>query len=186
MYKHHNLRKTLYSISVPTLTKFLIICAVVAGLAYYLHTATIPRQNAASLHAQKVSTTSTNIFTIPEYGIQLTLPAGLTSDDIQYYAQIDRPGTTTDSHLWSTVSFTTKSLLQLDNGCTAEEGSIGMIVRYSEDPTAIKAEVRESRPLGNHYFAFAAPQGSCTTNPNAQKLESSQIKLLQQTFETIN
>jgi hypothetical protein len=61
-----------------------------------------------------------------------------------------------------------------------------MIVRYTEDPKAIKAQVVKSTQLGNYYYAFAAPQGSCTVNPDAQKLESQQIALLQQAFDSIS
>lgn len=158
----------------------LVILGVVVSLTHYAH----------PLQARSVSTTtptsSTSVFIIPEFGVKMTLPNGLSPDDLVYDAQLDRPVTAADQHPWSTASFTTKSLLQLDSACTAAEGSIGMIVRYTEDPKAIKAEVRESLPLGNYYFAFAAPQGSCGMSPDAQKLESEQIGLLQQAFNTIS
>lgn len=189
MNKLSNKWKPSALMSVSLLTTLLVVGIGAVRLIYYHHINSTGK-DPISLHARSVSATtsilSTSSFALPELGVSFALPNGLTPGDLQYYAQIDRPGTTADPNLWSTIGFTTKSLLQLDSQCTAVEGAIGMIVRYSEDPMAIKAEVRESRPLGSYYYAFAAPQGNCTLNPDAQKLESAQIALLQQAFETIS
>lgn len=137
------------------------------------------------VHTKLAATTTTSNFSIPELGVSLTLPSGLNSTDLQYSADLSRPVSTVDEHSWSTISFTTKSLLQLDPQCSAAEGSIGMLVRYTEDPKAIHAQVVKSSQLGNYYYAFAAPQGSCTENSQAQKLEAQQIALLQQAFDSL-
>lgn len=177
------LPNTHYSISTFLLAVLFIIGVGAIGLTYYTHQ--VPRMLQTKRASSTTQVTTTNSLSIPELDIKLALPNGLTPGDLQYDAQIDRPGTTADPHLWSSLAFTTKSLLQLDSGCTAAEGSIGAIIRYSEDPRSINAVLRESRPLGNYYFGFAAPQGPCSLNPNAEKLQLQQIQMLQQAFDSV-
>jgi hypothetical protein len=183
MPKFNSFRRVGLYLTLPRIVALLILSISAAGIAYY------NQRPIDTLHAATVSTTSsvasTSTYPIPEFGIVLTLPSGLSSSDLVYSAQINRPVSAVDSNPWSTVSFSTKSLQQLDSACTADEGSIGMIVRYTEDPKAIKAQVSDSQQIGDHYFAFAAPQGSCSENPQAHQLESTQIGLLQQAFEAV-
>jgi hypothetical protein len=56
-----------------------------------------------------------------------------------------------------------------------------MIVRSSEDPK-VMSEIH----LGQYYFSFQSPQGSCTDSTSIASLEQSQIELLKQAFLTIS
>lgn len=73
-------------------------------------------KSATTTTKSSTSTTATqtnaNTFAIPEFGIQMTLPTGLSASDLQYVVQ-NNPATTSNPTAFSTASFTTKSLLQL-------------------------------------------------------------------------
>ncbi len=117
-----------------------------------------------------------NIFTIPELNAKITLPDGLTSSDLKYSI-----GTSTGEPV---ANFTTSSLEQMNgtDSCSTVQAPIGVIWRTSQDPSSGSVTVKQ---IGQYYYAFERPQGSCTGNPNAGSLEQSQIVLLKQAFETI-
>lgn len=131
------------------------------------------------------STTASNSFVVPELGISVALPVGLDPTDLVYSAAINLPGTPDDPALWSTLSFSTKSLIQLDSRCTAAEASIGVIARYSEDPATIHAHVLKTQATAHYYYSYAAPEGPCSDNPEAAQLQWSQINLLKQVIGNI-
>jgi Tfp pilus assembly major pilin PilA len=126
-----------------------------------------------------VTQTSSNTFAIPEFGTHMTLPAGLPATDLQYVVQ-NNPATTSNPTAYSTASFTTKSLLQLGSQCTAAQGAIGIISQSSTNPNTAGA-----LQVGNYYYIFASPQGTCTGSQSGENLAQSQTALLKQAFETI-
>lgn len=125
-------------------------------------------------------TTSTNqnakTFVIPELGAKIMLPDGLTATDLQYSIN-----TTTGVPV---ANFTTTNLEQMDGtgSCSAAQAPIGVIWRAIQNPASGSVTVKQ---IGQYYYAFEKPQGSCTGNLNAGKLEQSQTVLLQQAFATI-
>ncbi len=129
-----------------------------------------------------VSATS---FVVPAMNLNMSLAAGLAPADLQYSAQLGRGGTVSDPVQWSSLSFTTKSLLALDPACTADEAPLGMILRYPQVPPT-SPQLQEPRQVGRYYYAYAAPQAPCSENPAAVALEQSQIAQLERSYGTLN
>ncbi len=142
---------------------------------------TVTQNKSTTSHTTSTSSTepASNGYAVPELGIQMTLPSGLSASDLQYVAQTNIPGTGSDPTPYSTASFTTKSLLQLDNGCTAAQDALGIIEQLPQNPGTTSAI-----HVGNYYYTFSAPQSSCSANKEAGELELSQTALLNQAFET--
>jgi hypothetical protein len=138
----------------------------------------------ASTTPAPTATSNPNEIGVTELGYKMTLPAGLM--DLKYVAQTNLPGDAAHPAPYSTSSFTTASLLQLDgpsSQCTAANGAIGTIVRYAEDPKAF-ASVAESKKVGNFYLGFVTPQQTCSSGASTDALETSQLNLLRQAFKT--
>lgn len=117
-----------------------------------------------------------NAFAIPEIHAKITLPSSLSSTDLKY--SID---TSTGVPV---ADFTTVSLEQADGtgSCSASQAPIGAIWRTTQNPASGSVTTKQ---IGQYFYAFEKPQGSCTGNVNAGKLEQSQTSLLGQAFETI-
>jgi Tfp pilus assembly protein PilV len=117
-----------------------------------------------------------NTYTISELYAKITLPSGLTPSDLKYSISTSTGVPVAD--------FTTASLEQADgtSSCSAGQAPIGVIWRTTQNPASGSVIVKQ---IGQYYYAFEKPQGSCTGNLNAGKLEQSQTALLQQAFETI-
>lgn len=187
-----------FSTSVILLAVLVVAALAVAGLVVYQHhksssTNTGTKSSAATSQSQKTpnqqgTTTTqttptpaptnqnTNTFTIPELNAKLTLPDGLTPTDLKYAIS-----TSTGVPV---ANFTTTSLQQADgtSSCRADQAPIGVIWRTTQNPASGSVTVKQ---IGQYYYAFEKPQGSCTGNLNAGKLEQSQTVLLQQAFKTI-
>lgn len=144
------------------------------------------RETTAHVAARDASlVASANSFAMPAMSLNMILATGLTPSDLQYIGQFNRGGTASDTVQWSSISFTTKSLLALDPACTAEEAPLGMILRYSQVPPS-SSQLQEPRQVGRYYYAYAAPQAPCSENPAAVALEQSQIAQLERSYETLN
>ena len=117
-------------------------------------------------------------FTIPELDIKLILPDGLIG--LKY--------TIDDSAPWGPVAFLTTSSLEkadVDSQCITS-GPLGVIWRVPRDPNTVSdSKVSVSKQAGESYVAYQHPQGSCSNNAATTSLQISQIKLLQQTINTI-
>ena len=168
----------------------LLIVLVVAALAvigfvvYQRHKPSSAKNSAAisqtQTNTQSTQTTPTNqnanTFTIPELNAKMTLPDGLAPSDLKY--------SISSLEGEPAAGFTTMSLEQADgtSNCSASLASIGVIWRTTKNVASGSVFVKQ---IGQYYYAFEKPQGSCTGNVTAGKLEQSQTSLLQQAFETI-
>ncbi len=121
-----------------------------------------------------------NEFDIPELGIKLVLPDGLT--DLKYYIDNSIPG--------NPVAFlTTTTLEQMDgpsSECTAKNGAIGTIGIVPQDPNTVSeyGNVAASKLVGNGYVYYQQPQSPCTGNKSTGDFQLSQIQLLKETIST--
>jgi hypothetical protein len=158
---------------------------VAIGIGTLLHTTS--GKNTQTLHAKNTAsvTTTTSSFAIPQMGVNLTIPSDLSAAGLVYEAQLNRPVTAADEHPWATISFTSNALLALDSSCTADEAPLGMLVRYTEDPTSIHADVRASLQLGSYYYGFATSPAPCSNNPAAEQLQLQETAELEQSFNSL-
>jgi|GEM_PF-5267253 len=161
VYKHHKTNSTKNNVSTNT-----------------TQTATKPKSTTSTEPSNTAAPTNqnTNTFEIPELYAKMTLPTGLSPSDLKYSISTSTGVPVAD--------FTTVSLEQADGtgSCSADQAPIGVIWRTTQNPASGSVTVKQA---GNYYYAFEKPQGSCTGNLNAGKLEQSQTALLQQAFETI-
>lgn len=170
-----------------------VIVVVVSGFAVYRHnhksvkpvgsnttsrtTNQVQNQNTTTTPEPNQGTKpSTNEFSVPEIHAKMTLPDGLSPSDLKY--SID---TSTGVPV---AGFTTVSLEQMDgtNSCNASQAPIGSIWRTTQNPSSGSVTTKQ---IGQYFYAYEKPQGSCTGNINAGKLEQTQTSLLEQAFETI-
>lgn len=189
MQRNHPVRRRQAGFSVieVVIAVLVIVVLAVAGFVVYQHhkpnsakTNAATSQTQSTTQSQSTTTTAKNqnadTFIIPELNATLTLPEGLTPTDLKYSISTlaGQPS----------AGFTTTSLEQLDgtSSCSASQASIGVIWRTTTNPASGSVIAKQ---IGQYYFAFEKPQGSCTGNLNAGKLEQSQTALLQQAFETI-
>jgi hypothetical protein len=124
-----------------------------------------------------------NEIAITELGFKMTLPTGLTG--LKYVAQTNLPGSA-GHPAYSTSTFSTASLEQLAGAgsqCSATNGSIGSIAKYSEDPTTFASGAANTKKVGNFYLVFITPQSPCSNQTAAEQLELSQTSLLRQAFD---
>lgn len=123
------------------------------------------------------SSTPANEFAVSQLGFEMTLPTGLAG--LTYAVQTNYPATGD-----STASFTTTSLEQAvsGNSCDAADGPIGRIMRSSENPSSgTNVDVVK---LATFYLSFTTPQQPCASASAGGQLETSQIQLLRQAFDT--
>jgi hypothetical protein len=124
-----------------------------------------------------------NEIKVTELGFKMTLPAGLTG--LKYAAQTNIPGSAEHPATYSTSTFSTTSLEQLAGAasqCSAANGSIGGIARYSEDPSTFTHGV--PKKVGNFYLEFSTPPAPCSDAAGAGQLEASQTSLLRQALDS--
>jgi hypothetical protein len=155
----------------------------IGGLRYYILTeqfdcsedGTTSPIYSAFRAAYKDIAPAANEFAIPELGIKLTLPNGLTSPDLKYSVAMVQGS--------PVAYFTTESLQQADAAghCGVSSGAIGAMSRLTEDP---KAGTEAEKKIGQYYILFQHPQGLCTAKPDAEQLEGSQLGLLREAFQT--
>jgi len=181
----------------PLLIALVVLVAVVVGVAVWQsqHTKTKQYQTTVSSTPTAVAQTSSspaptatpapaNEIKVTELGFQMTLPTGLVG--LKYVVQTNLPGSYSDGtpYTLSTSRFSTASLQQLDPQCTPANDAIGTIVRYSSDPQNRVTGVAEFKKVGNFYLGFETPQQPCSSSSAAGQLETSQINLLRQAFES--
>lgn len=183
-----------FGILVVIIAFALVIVVAVSGFVVYQHNhkssepvSSSHTTGSTTKQTQHQSTTTTpapnqnaspsaNTFAIPEIHAKITLPSGLSPTDLKY--SID---TSTGVPV---ADFTTASLEQADGtgSCSASQAPIGVIWRTTQNPASGSVTTKQ---IGQYFYAFEKPQGSCTGNVNAGKLEQSQTSLLEQAFETI-
>lgn len=181
----------------PLVVGLVALILVVVGLAVWQSqqakktadsTNTTPSPTSAAQGSRTPAPTATptqsNVLTVTELGFKMTLPVGLTG--LNYVAQTNLSGSFSDgsSYTLSTSRYSTTSLERLDSQCTAANDAIGTIVRYSEDPQNRVSGVAELRKVGNIYLGLETPQQPCSSSTAAGQLETSQIQLLRQAFDS--
>lgn len=180
----------------PLLIGLVALVVVVIGLAVWQSQHAKTKANQASTSptptavAQASSTptpTATpapaNEIKVTELGFKMTLPAGLIG--LKYAAQTNLPGSAAHPATYSTSTFSTSSLEQLAGAgsqCSAANGSIGTIARYSEDPATFTSA--SSKKVGNFYVTFSTPPAPCSNASDTSQLELSQTLLLRQAFNS--
>lgn len=137
------------------------------------HQGSVPTTDKTNTHKTqpqtKPQTKPTNEFVIPEFNVKMTLSDDLMKSNLTYVIDRSVQGAVF-------AKFTTKALLDLDSGCTAQEGAIGIIAQTPDDP-----KLAAEQKIGNYFYAFHSPQGSCTGG----SLEQTQTAALKQAFATI-
>ncbi len=119
-----------------------------------------------------------NEFDIPELNIKLALPDGLTG--LKYSINNNTPGI-------PIAYFYTTSLGQMvaDSKCM-NGGPIGAIAVMSQDPkTFTDSAVAATKQLGGSYVIYQQPQGLCSNNVDAIKLQISQMNSLKQAISSV-
>jgi hypothetical protein len=127
-----------------------------------------------------------NELDVPELGIKMTLPAGLTG--VHYSAQVNQQGTAGKNYLYSTAQFSATTLEQADNSanCQASAGPLGVIAKYDFDPTGLIGGINKVVKVNNFYLTFTGAQAPCSLNSSVEKLQSSQMQLMIQAFSTVS
>lgn len=125
------------------------------------------------------STAST--YKIPELGIQLTLPSGLSASDLTYSVDTTTvPGT-------NLIGFTTLSLQQAagtGSQCDAVNHPLGSMWKTTENPATSGASYAASKSLGGFYILYETPQQGCSSNSSAVTLETAQADLVRQALSS--
>jgi hypothetical protein len=173
----------------------LVLAVLVVGLIaiagtsfYYQHQTQLAAQKAADANAQSkqiVSTPASDAFKIPELGIQITLPDGLTKTDV-YYVADTKSVTLSDSndkilHSLGSVQITTHSLVAKEPGCI----QIITIDKYDEDISTymFASPPTDIRKIGTSYYGLADHQSTCSRG--SLVLENTQYALLKQAYKSI-
>jgi hypothetical protein len=117
-----------------------------------------------------------NVFKVRELGIEFQIPADLT--DLTYAA------TTTNGI--TSVSFSTLSLTNLDkaNGgsyCNSTNAGLGIISKSSQ----LGHDLSDSKQIGNYYYTWNHPQGTCSQNNDVINLQTKQSAELGNAFKSI-
>lgn len=170
-------------------TKILIgvalLCTLAIGTTWVLHNSdnrlaseTTPNQTnvveqkaADGTPAQAVK--PTNQFDIPELGIKMTIPEGLSG--LQYIINSDG----FDGHKYASIG--TKSMSELDGVNSKCSYAVGSVHMWDKD---ISNETIMSKKIGDHYYSFVATQGACSNNQVILSMQISQGKLLKEAFDT--
>jgi hypothetical protein len=125
--------------------------------------------------------TAAKTYKIPELGIELTLPSGLSASDLVYAVDTTTvPGT-------DLVDFTTSSLQQAagaDSQCGAIDHPLGSMRKTTQNPATSGASYAASKSLDGFYVLYDTPQQGCSSNSSAVTLETTQAGLLQQALST--
>lgn len=119
-----------------------------------------------------------NEFDIPELNIKLSLPDRLTG--LKYYINNNTPGTPI-AYFYTT----TLEQMAVDSKCM-NGGPIGAIAVMSQDPkTFTDSAVAAFKQVGESYVIYQQPQGLCSNNVDAIKLQISQMNLLKQAVSSV-
>ncbi|HSX02156.1 MAG TPA: hypothetical protein VLI05_02455 [Candidatus Saccharimonadia bacterium] len=186
--------------TIPVVELFIIVVAIAAvsfavyaslrargtfTLAPMMSPSASPLGNASPLPAASE-------FDVPELGFKLAPPSGL--PDLVYSTDLNRTGSLGDgtSYSVSTVKLSSQSLQQAGgsgSSCSSEKMPLGLISRYSFDPTGKIMDVAKVKKVGSFYLAYAGPQSTCTAANAANAtevndLQSAQVQLMQQAFAT--
>jgi hypothetical protein len=185
----------------------LLLAAIgVAGyFAYKDHTNksnTTPVSSSASSSKPKTTANPTpsaaaNVFQIPELGVQMTLPSGLSKSDI-YYVATSTPSTYQDDngktlHNLGEVVLSTHSLVAQEPYCAPGIPGSGSgfqgLIEFDKSEENGQSYVFSSgnthyEPVGNFYMSIADRQAPCSTTSDTS-LENTQYSLFQQAFSTL-
>lgn len=138
-----------------------------------------------------------DIFQIPELGIQMTLPTGLTKSDVYYVANTtEHTGYDLNGkayHSLGSVTLSTHSLSAQQSYCTASatvasDGGLIAFEKTQEDVAVgyygLASGNTNYEPVGNFWMSIADHQAQCSSDSNVT-LENSQYQLFVQAFGTI-
>jgi predicted ribosomally synthesized peptide with SipW-like signal peptide len=171
-----------------------LVCLLAGGGAYaYLHSKKDTKLNSTTAETrttvQQPATNATttpeqtvkpaNQFDIPELGIRMTLPVGLSG--LKYEI---------DTALVQGVSFAkfTTARLQDREGtsskCTSQDAPLGTIWFSSESPIDSKASVNAYKQLDTKYLLYQSSQSGCSSDSGTTALQMSQSQLLKEAIST--
>jgi prepilin-type N-terminal cleavage/methylation domain-containing protein len=165
------------------------LVAVIGGAAYYAMQArsnsqttqtakASPKASAsASPSASKSGQSSGSVLNISQWGVKMTLPAGLT--DLSY---------TLDSKN-SMAMIVSKQLKGKPSSCTGQtvtDGSLANVVKSSTSIMGFGKVSTTQIHIGANYYDLGLPNGSsCQKTADLQKLEADQTDMLKQAFRTL-
>lgn len=130
-----------------------------------------------------VATTTTE--TIPELGIDITVPNAI--KDLKYEAHTE---TLKNGAQGAYVLLTTTSLSTADAACAAADAPLGSLGRGdgqypSDDPSAATDYGVLVKQFPTFYISYAAPQAGCSSNTSVQSAASTDKSNLTSSFSTI-
>jgi prepilin-type N-terminal cleavage/methylation domain-containing protein len=163
------------------------LVAVIGGAAYYAmqarsnsqttQTAKASPKASASPSASTSGQSSGSVLNISQWGVKMTLPAGLT--DLSY---------TLDSKN-SMAMIVSKQLKGKPSSCTGQtvtDGSLANVVKSSTSIMGFGKVSTTQIHIGANYYDLGLPNGSsCQKTADLQKLETDQTDMLKQAFRTL-
>ena len=112
-------------------------------------------------------------YEIPELGIRFLIDQEM-KDELIYYYKGESKITNSGGAFAGTaksVGLTTRTLLDIDEGCSAEESAQGSISRYegnAENYDVLKKRPRLSRKFDNFSILYSGSQAVCFSKENAE------------------
>lgn len=140
------------------------------------HNSTSSNQQSGGTGTQQ---TQTNLFRIPELGIEITVPDGL--KDLKYVVDTTSVSGTTF------VRLTTGSLEAIDgesSQCSAAQSALGVMWKTTSNPADTGARATTYKKVGDSYILYDHPQQGCSNVPATNQRQSSQTMLLQAAVQT--
>lgn len=166
------------------------LVAVIGAAAYFAyqnhqHAVRPTASSRAATPSPSVSPSpASNQLAITQWGVSMTLPAGLSGLTYNFTKTLDTGAPEADI-----ISPKLKGQPSLCSDQTTTDGSLASIVRTDTVPTAFDNEAPPAdqlRHIGSYYYQLVLPNGSsCQKSPDLQAQEASQLKLLEQAFQTL-
>lgn len=127
---------------------------------------------------QKSTTTpSKNVLTVPELGIEVTVPSKLSD---MTYAVLNE--TAVAGHSNTSIGLSTLGLITLDPKCNAAQAPLGTLSKtagkYPAIPTINNSSGQLLTQYSTYYLAYEAPQTACSSSTTTQSQEITDIGLL--------
>lgn len=167
-------KKWLYAV---ILVIVILACAVVYTTSYYTshNNAAVMTGNSFSTQGNTQPPVDGQTFTIPELGIQMTLPEGL--EGLEYSVETNSQ----DSRVLY-ANFVTADIIEKNSGDT--RCSIGTIARWTSDPGELGSSARAIL-VGKYYYSYTSPQQPCVNADATYSMQQQQSSLLQKAFNTV-
>jgi hypothetical protein len=148
-------------------------------------TSASPTVSAAVTAAPTPSGSPSNELRITGMGFKLTLPSGLAG--LQYSEPATSSGTVGGTtYTVTTIKLASGALVQADGShCGPSDGPLGLISKYSFDPTGKFNDQGYIKKVGNFYLMYSGgAQGYCSMTASVQETQTSQTQLMRQAFDT--